>query len=57
MEAKGAASGFSGDLDSHLRVFLLAIRVGKHPAQAELFLRSGLSTGEVFGELERKIKE
>jgi hypothetical protein len=35
--------GPSGDLDSDLRVFLIAVRVGKDRGLAEAFLRSGLA--------------
>jgi DNA-binding PadR family transcriptional regulator len=50
--------GPSGDLDSDLRVFLVAVRVGKDRVRAEAFLRSGLAhRQETLAELEGKMKE
>jgi DNA-binding PadR family transcriptional regulator len=50
--------GPSGDLDSDLRVFLIAIRVGKERGKAEAFLRSGLEHRQkALAELEGKMKE
>jgi DNA-binding PadR family transcriptional regulator len=50
--------GPSGDLDSDLRVFLIAIRVGEDRARAEAFLRSGLAhRRDALVDLERKMKE
>jgi DNA-binding PadR family transcriptional regulator len=50
--------GPSGDLDSDLRVFLIALRAGKDRARAEAFLRSGLEhRQEALAELEGKMKE
>lgn len=48
--------GASGDLESDLRVFLIAVRVGKDGKQAEAFLRSALAfRRESLAQLERKI--
>ena len=50
--------GPSGDPDSDLRVFLIAVRVGKDRARAEAFLRSGLAhRRDALADLERKMKE
>jgi DNA-binding PadR family transcriptional regulator len=50
--------GPSGDLDSDLRVFLIAVRVGKASGHAEAFLRSGLAhRQEALAELQGKMKE
>jgi DNA-binding PadR family transcriptional regulator len=50
--------GPSGDLDSDLRVFLIAVRVGKHRARAEAFLQSGLAhRKESLAQLKRKTEE
>jgi DNA-binding PadR family transcriptional regulator len=50
--------GPSGDLDSDLRVFLIALRAGKDRARAEAFLRSGLEhRQEALAELEGKMKQ
>lgn len=48
--------GPSGDLDSDIRVFLIAVRVGKDGKQAEAFLRSALAFRRTsLAQLERKI--
>jgi DNA-binding PadR family transcriptional regulator len=48
--------GPSGDLESDLRVFLIAVRVGKDGKQAETFLRSALAfRRESLAQLQRKI--
>jgi DNA-binding PadR family transcriptional regulator len=50
--------GPSGDLDSDLRVFLIALQTGKDRARAEAFLRSGLEhRQEALAELEGKMKQ
>jgi DNA-binding PadR family transcriptional regulator len=50
--------GPSGDLDSDLRVFLIAVRVGRERARAEAFLRSGLAhRQDALAALEGKMKE
>jgi DNA-binding PadR family transcriptional regulator len=50
--------GPSGDLESDLRVFLIAVQVGKDRARAESFLRRGLARRQqVLAELERRMKE
>jgi DNA-binding PadR family transcriptional regulator len=49
-------AGPSGDLESDLRVFLIAERVGKDGKQAEAFLRSALACRrESLAQLQRKI--
>jgi DNA-binding PadR family transcriptional regulator len=50
--------GPSGDLDSDLRVFLIAVRVGKDRARAEAFLRSGIvPRQEALAQLRGEMKE
>jgi DNA-binding PadR family transcriptional regulator len=50
--------GPSGDLDSDLRVFLIAIRVGKDRARAQAFLRNAIAhRQETLAELDGKMKE
>jgi hypothetical protein len=50
--------GPSGDLDSDLRVFLIALRAGKDRARAETFLRSGIEhRQEAIAEVEGKVRE
>ena len=49
--------GPSGDRDSDLRVFLIALRAGKDRARAEAFLRSGLEhRQEAIAEVEGKVR-
>jgi DNA-binding PadR family transcriptional regulator len=50
--------GPSGDLDSDLRVFLIAVRVGNDRVRAEAFLRNAIAhRQEALAELEGKMKE
>jgi DNA-binding PadR family transcriptional regulator len=50
--------GPSGDLDSDLRVFLIAVRVGKDRALAEAFLRNAIAHRlQALAGLERTMKE
>jgi DNA-binding PadR family transcriptional regulator len=50
--------GPSGDLDSDLRVFLIAIRVGKDRVRAEAFLRNAVAhRQETLAELDAKLRE
>jgi len=50
--------GPSGDLDSDLRVFLIAVRVGKDRAGAEAFLRNAIAyRQETLAELDGKVRE
>jgi hypothetical protein len=51
-------NGPSGDLDSDLRVFLIAVRVGKNRAGAEAFLQNAIANRQkTLAELEGKMKE
>jgi DNA-binding PadR family transcriptional regulator len=50
--------GPSGDLDSDLRVFLIAVRVGKDRVRAEAFLRKAIAhRQETLAELDGKVRE
>ena len=50
--------GPSGDLDSDLRVFLIAVRVSKDRVRVEAFLRNAIAhRQEALAELEGKMKE
>jgi DNA-binding PadR family transcriptional regulator len=49
--------GSSGDLDSDLRVFLIAVRVGKDHAWAEAFLRNAIvHRHDTLAELDGKVR-
>ena len=50
--------GPSGDLDSDLRVFLIAVRVGKDRGRAEAFLRNAIAhRQETIAELDGKVRK
>jgi DNA-binding PadR family transcriptional regulator len=50
--------GPSGDMDSDLRVFLIAVRVGKDRVRAEAFLRNAIAhRQETLAELDGKVRE
>jgi DNA-binding PadR family transcriptional regulator len=50
--------GPSGDLDSDLRVFLIAVRVGKDRVRAEAFLRNAIAhRQETLGEFGGKVRQ
>jgi DNA-binding PadR family transcriptional regulator len=50
--------GPSGDLDSDLRVFLIAVRVGNDRVRAEAFLRKAIAhRQETLGEFDGKVRQ